>query len=85
VAPLPAQENQACSFVPSVTSGAAGAVGPFYTGMPVSLAFQDKGSRSCSGGSVELCVTVCTRKQDLLLSNVIWSCVETSGAGDMEC
>jgi hypothetical protein len=32
--------NQACCLEPSVTHGAAGALGPAYTGAPVSLVFQ---------------------------------------------
>jgi hypothetical protein len=39
------QGNQACWLAPSVTSAAAGAVGPAYTGELFSLAFQGKGSR----------------------------------------
>jgi hypothetical protein len=40
------QGNWACCFAPSVTCGAVGAMGPAYTGMLVSLAFQGEGSRS---------------------------------------
>jgi hypothetical protein len=54
--------------VTSVTCGAEGTLGPAYTGAPVSLVFQDKGSRSCSGGNMELQVPVCAGKQDLLPS-----------------
>jgi hypothetical protein len=68
-----AQENKACvqrefwSLIfhkgfrePSVTHGASGIMGPAYTGVPVSLVFQDEGSRSCirgeCGSSEFLCV-----------------------------
>jgi hypothetical protein len=40
------------------------------------------------GESIELQVTACAGKQDLLLrvqSNGAWSCAETSGEGDWEC
>jgi hypothetical protein len=58
--------NQACWLVPSVTRGAVEAVGPAYTGVPVSLAFQGEGVAGCVvGGSMELWVPVCARKQDL--------------------
>jgi hypothetical protein len=46
---LPAWGNEACWLVPSVTHGAVGAMGPAYTGEPVSLVFLSEGSRSCSG------------------------------------
>jgi hypothetical protein len=42
--------NQACWLAPSLTHGAAGALGPAYTGAPISLAFQSEVSRSCSRG-----------------------------------
>jgi hypothetical protein len=51
--------NQACWLAPSVTHGAAGALGSAYTGMLVSLAFQGEGSRLYSWGSMEPCVPVC--------------------------
>jgi hypothetical protein len=54
VALLVAGGNQTCWLEPSVSCGAVGAIGPVSTGVPVSLAFQGEGSRSCSVGSVEL-------------------------------
>jgi hypothetical protein len=66
---LPAQKNQACWLVFSVSHRAVQAMGSAYTGAPVSLVFQGEGSRSCSGwGSTELQVPVCSGKQDLPLS-----------------
>jgi hypothetical protein len=49
----------------SVTCGALGAMGLACTGVPVSLVIQGEGSRSCSGWSLELQVSMCARKQDL--------------------
>jgi hypothetical protein len=60
--------NPVCWLVPSVTHGAAGVMNPAYTGAPDSLVFQGEGSRSCSGGSIELCVPMCIEKQVLLPS-----------------
>jgi hypothetical protein len=42
--------NTACCFTPSVTGGAVGALGPAYTEVMVSLAFQTEGSRGYSMG-----------------------------------
>jgi hypothetical protein len=50
----------------SVTCGAAGSMGPAYTGVPISLEFQNEGSRSCRKEEhVELQVPLCARKEDL--------------------
>jgi hypothetical protein len=61
---------------------AAGAVGPAYKGAPVFLVFQGEGSRSYIRGSMEIQVSVCARKWDLLPSYGAWSGAATSGWGE---
>jgi hypothetical protein len=50
VALLSAWGKQACWPAPFVTLGAAGTMGPAYTGMQESLVFQGEGNRLCSRG-----------------------------------
>jgi hypothetical protein len=70
-----------------VTHGAVGALSPAYTGVPVSLTFQDKCSRSSSRGqcgapSSCVCWEVgLTTKLQVIESGF----AQTSGAGDQDC
>jgi hypothetical protein len=66
---LPVQRNQTNWLVLSVTCGAVGAMGPVYTKVPVSLAFQAVVVGHVVEGSIELQVPVCVGNQwDLLTS-----------------
>jgi hypothetical protein len=84
---LQAWGNQACWLVPSVTHGAAGALGPVYAGSPVSLTFLGAGRRLCSKedcGALSSCVCQeagLTAKHRVMEPGSMW----TSGAEDQEC
>jgi hypothetical protein len=80
--------NHGCWLTPSVTHGAVGAISPTDTEVPVSLAFQGEGSRSCSSGE-HVAPSSCVCQEAWLTAerqiHGTWSQLKISVVGDQEC